>query len=63
MSKFTKTLVAAALSGLVSTSALAANDGCVDGFYATEQGKQAKLDVNGNKCDKFKLEVDMQLFA
>ena len=63
MSKFTKTLVAAAISGLVSTSAMAADYGCVNGVYATAQGKQAKLDVNGSKCDKLKVEVDMTLFV
>ena len=63
MSKFTKTLVAAAISGLVSTSAMAADYGCVNGVYATAQGKQAKLDINGSKCDKFKLEADMTLFV
>ena len=59
MSKFTKTLVAAAIAGFASTSVTA---GCVNGFYATAQGKQAKLDINASKCDKFKLETDMTLF-
>ena len=62
MSKFTKTLVAAAISGLVSTSALAADYGCVNGVYATAQGKQAKLEINGNKCDKSKTDFDMLIF-
>ena len=40
MSKFTKTLVAAAISGLVSTSAIAADYGCVNGVYATAQASR-----------------------
>mgnify|MGYP003573674774 CR=1 len=65
MSKFTKTLVAAAVSGLVSTSALAAEYGCGSGFgfYETAQGKQAKLQINGQKCDKVKADFDMTLFV
>ena len=59
MSKFTKTLVAAAIAGFVSTSVTA---GCIDGNFATPQGKQAKLKITGQKCDKSQLELDMELF-
>jgi len=61
MSKLTKTLVAAAVSGLVSTSAIAATDGCVDGYYATDTGKTYKLTVTGNKCDKYVSQAQMAL--
>ena len=63
MSKFTKTLVAATISGLVSTSALAVDNGCAFGVYQTAQGKQAKLQISGQKCDKFKADLDMTLFV
>ena len=62
MSNFTKTLVAATLSGLVSTSALAATEGCVNGIYSTDTGKTAKLTVVGDKCDKYIAEPQMSLF-
>ena len=58
MSKFTKTLVAAAITGFVSTSVTA---GCINGVFQTGK-KQATLKINGNKCDNFKVDVDMTLF-